>query len=239
MSYTSDRDLITDLIWANKILANENILDAFGHVSARSVENPQHFLQSRARAPQLVERADILTLTLDGEVVTQTDLKPYKERILHGAIFAARPDVMAICHFHAYPLIPFAATGIEPRPVFHVAGMFHDGIPIYEDYDVSDGTLIVDRREGARLARVLGDKRALLMRNHGAVVVGANLKEAVMGSIYLTLNADALQKAMAIGEPRYLSREAARAAGETMFSPIAMDRAWECWQRRVPRDWLE
>lgn len=239
MSYKSDREVITDLLWANKILANEDILDAFGHVSARSVEDGGLFLQSRARAPRFVERQDVMQLTLDGKVAGDSELQPYKERILHGAIYAARPDVMAVCHFHAYPLIPFCVTGQEPRPVFHVAGQFYDGIAIYDDYDVSDGTLICSEREGARLARVLGDKRALLMRNHGAVVVGASIKEVVMGCIYLTTNADVLQKALAIGEPKYLSREAARAAGEIMLSPIALDRTWEYWQRRVPADWLQ
>lgn len=226
---------IDDLVLANHILSNEGILEAFGHVSVRDPENPSQFLLSRSLSPQFVEQQDIMTFDFDGNVIGDATYRPYKERILHAKIYEARPDVHAICHNHALSLLPFSVTGIPVRPVCHIGGMFYDGIPVYDDYDVSDGTLIVNAREGARMARVLGNKRALLMRGHGAVVVGENLKQVVMGSIYLAANADVQYRAMQLGEPKYLSYEEGLAATEVMYGDLSLERGWNYWKDRAIR----
>src|SRR5437660_3248709 len=104
---TALNDLIEEIVTANHILARERVLDSFGHISARHPERPDHYLLSRARAPELAESRDIMTFTLDGKTVGTSPGKPYSERFIHGAIYEARPDVMAIVHNHSPNVVPF------------------------------------------------------------------------------------------------------------------------------------
>jgi 3-hydroxy-2-methylpyridine-4,5-dicarboxylate 4-decarboxylase len=232
VSYTRQQ-AIEDVVAANHILGNEDILEAFGHVSIRDPENPDQFLLSRSLAPQFVTADDVMIYDFDGNLKSESDCKSYAERILHGQIYKARPDVNAICHNHAMALLPFSTTGVEIRPIVHIGCMFHEGIPFYDEYDVSDGMLIKNKTEGERIARSLGDKRALLLRGHGVIVVGTGVREMVMSSIYLTYNAQIQQQSHQLGTPKYLSYEEGRAATEIMFSELALERAWGYWKGRL------
>ncbi|MFB5188785.1 class II aldolase/adducin family protein [Alicyclobacillus fastidiosus] len=226
---------IEDLVLANHMLSCEGILEAFGHVSVRHPDNPDHFLLSRSLSPQHVQKQDIMEFDFAGNPIGSSSYRPYSERILHAKIYEARPDVQAVCHNHALALIPFSTTGLDIKPICHVGCMFYEGIPLYDDYDVSDGMLIVNEREGERIARTLGTKRALLMRGHGVVVVGENLKRTVMSSIYLATNAEIQYRSMQLGDPKYLSYEEGRAATETMFGEVPLERAWNYWKERAIR----
>lgn len=225
-------DSVKKLVLANKILSNEGVMDAFGHVSARHPENDEHFLLSRARSPLLVSEEDIMTHDFDGNVLDKNYI-PYAERILHAQVYKARPDVKAICHYHAPSLIPFTATGVEIKPIMHIGSMFYEGIPLFDEADVSSGMLIKTKREGERVARKLGNARALLLRGHGVIVVGTSIEEVVMSSIYLVVNAEVQYKAMQLGTPKYLSYEEARECTENNFSDIALYRAWDYWVARA------
>src|SRR5262245_153284 len=123
-------ETIEKLVQANHILAREGVNDAFGHVSARHPERRDRFLISCSRAPEQVAHADIMEVTMDGTVVDAAGRKPYNERFIHSAIFAARPDVQSIVHNHSYAVIPFAASRTPLRPMFHVAGMIGAHIPV-------------------------------------------------------------------------------------------------------------
>jgi 3-hydroxy-2-methylpyridine-4,5-dicarboxylate 4-decarboxylase len=226
-------EAIEQLVLANRILANEGAVDGFGHVSVRNPEQPQRFFQSRSLSPELVTREDVLELDLDGTVVSETAHKPYAERIIHAAILKARPDVNAVFHGHAHPILPFTCTGVPLRPVFHLGSMFYEGIPLYDDYDVSAGMLISSQEEGERVARVLGNARALLLRGHGCVVVGASVPTLVMASIWLRDNAAIQLQALALGEPKYLSYEEGRAATRVTETALVVERAWGYWARRA------
>src|SRR6202795_1113109 len=83
-------DLIEELALANRILAHEGVLDAFGHVSARHPTDPGRFLLSRSRPPLLIEPADILEYTLDSEPAKPPKAHLYAERVIHGCIYQAR-----------------------------------------------------------------------------------------------------------------------------------------------------
>src|SRR3974390_1145102 len=110
-----------ELVTANRILANEGIVDSFGHVSARHPDNPKHYLLSRARAPERIERSDIVEYTLEGDAIDKNALAPYLERFIHGAIYEARPDVHAIVHSHALAVLPFTISSVPLRPAIHLA----------------------------------------------------------------------------------------------------------------------
>jgi len=228
-------EAIEQCVLANRILANEQILDGFGHVSVRNPENESTFFQSRSLSPEQVTKGDILEIDLEGNVVTQTDMKPYGERVIHSAILKARPDVNAVFHGHPHSVIPFSSTGVPIRPIAHFGSMFYEGIPLYDDYDVNSGMLIATPEEGERVARVLGNARALLLRDHGACVVGNSVPTMVMASIYLRDNAKLQYQAIQLGEPKYLSYEEGRQAAKIMESDLAVQRAWSYWVSRAKK----
>src|SRR5216683_7519035 len=95
-----------DLVVANRILAREGILDAFGHVSVRHPQDPRRFIMAWARAPELVEDGDLLEFGMDGELLVETDKVPYLERYIHAGVYAMRADAMAVCHNHTPSILP-------------------------------------------------------------------------------------------------------------------------------------
>lgn len=113
--------------------------------------------------------------------------------------------------------------------------MFYEGIPIYDDYDVSSGMLIATPEKGERIARVMGNSKALLLRDHGCNVVGESVQSMTMVAIYLRDNAEIQYRALQLGEPKYLSYEEARQASRVQGSAIAIERAWSYWVSRAKK----
>jgi ribulose-5-phosphate 4-epimerase/fuculose-1-phosphate aldolase len=230
-----DPHLVDDLVAANRILAQEGILDAYGHVSARHNRSTNRFLLSRSVAPELVAAADILEYDLEGNPVNLGGRSSYLERFIHSEIYKARPDVNAIVHCHTPSIIPFGASTVPLRPIYHMSSFIAEGVPVYEIRDTAGMTdmLVKDGRLGRALAQVLGDKPAALMRGHGAVIVGDAIPKVVGRSIYLDLNARLQTQAITLGgRVTYLDPEEARrwdAANGTY------DRAWELWKRHATR----
>ena len=228
-------EALRDVVVANRILAHEGVVDAFGHVSIRHPDNAEHYLLSCARAPELIETSDIVEYTLDGEALDLGDRRSYSERMIHGAIYEARPDVMAVVHNHSYEVIPFAVTDAKLRPVTHTCAPIGIDIPVWDIRDKFGEThhLVVTMEQGRDLAACLGDRSVALMKRHGCVVVGSTLQEAVMKAIYLQVNAKLQLQAMQIGTPDYLTAREVELCTDMQQSPISLDRAWEMWCRRA------
>src|SRR5882757_10529773 len=128
--------LIQDLVIANRILAREDVVDAYGHVSVRHPDNPHRFLIARSLAPELVAPPDIVELDLDAQPVHDDGQKLYLERFIHAAIFAARPDVMAVVHAHAEDTLPFSiAAATKLRPVIHSGSFIGSEVPVWDIAD--------------------------------------------------------------------------------------------------------
>jgi HCOMODA/2-hydroxy-3-carboxy-muconic semialdehyde decarboxylase len=236
-------ELIEELVTANHILARERVLDSFGHISARHPEKPGHYLLSRARAPELAETHDIMEFTLDGRVVGENTGRPYSERFIHGAIYEARPDVMAVVHNHSPNVVPFTVTKQKLRPIMHMCGPIGATIPNWDiRQKFGDTNLLVTSMDmGRDFAATLGSHTVTMMRGHGCSVVGRSVREVVFTSVYMELNAEMLIKALSMGEVVYLSdgEIAAITKGRAGFT---FERGWENWCRRVgrpyvPRSW--
>ena len=232
-------DLVEELVTANHILARERVLDSFGHISARHPEKPNHYLLSRARAPELAESRDIMEFTLDGRIVGDSAGKPYSERFIHGAIYEARPDVMAVVHNHSPNVVPFTVTKQKLRPIMHMCGPIGSAIPNWDiRHKFGDTNLLVTSMEmGRDFAATLGNHTVALMRGHGCSVVGRSVREVVFTSIYMELNAEMLIKALSMGEVIYLSdgEIAAITRGRAGFT---FERGWENWCRRAGRPYV-
>jgi ribulose-5-phosphate 4-epimerase/fuculose-1-phosphate aldolase len=226
-----------ELSLANRILANENILDAFGHVSVRHPEDPNRYLLSRSRAPQLVEPGDILEFTLDSKPVQSPSVQLYSERVVHGEIFRARPDVMAVCHHHCPAIMPFCIAGEEFAPVFHLGAAVGSKVPFWDSRDEFGDTnlLVAKPEEGASLARALGAHAMVLLRRHGATVVGSNLQQLVFRSIYSCRNAEYQMAAKLVGHVSPLTPGEAEMAGALNLQPNVSSRTWEYWVMRLER----
>jgi ribulose-5-phosphate 4-epimerase/fuculose-1-phosphate aldolase len=225
-----DPALIDDLVAANHILASEGIVDGYGHVSVRDSRNPNHYFLSRSLAPGLVTAGDIVEYDLDSNPIGD-NRTGYRERFIHGEIYKARPDVLAVVHDHSPAVIPFGVSSVPLRAVSHMAAFIGVGVPLFEIRDVDGMTdmLVSNPKRGQALAKVLGDHPAALMRRHGAVVVGESVRVAVGRAIYLDLNARLQEQAILLGgKVTYFEPEEARKTALQDF-----DRAWDLWKRKV------
>src|SRR5258708_184388 len=230
-----DPRLIADLVAANHILYDQHVVDAFGHVSVRRDKRRDRFLLARSMAPALVTAADILEFDLDGNPLDAGGRAVYLERFIHGEIYRARPDVVAIGHSHPHAAIPSGVVRPHKlRAIFHMSGFVGTETPIFEIREcVGDGSdlLIRNRELGAALAKSLGPRAVVLMRGHGVTVTGPSLQEAVYRGVYVDVNARLQLEAIGLGAVNYLTEQEGRAAAAANASQIG--RAWELWRMKV------
>jgi ribulose-5-phosphate 4-epimerase/fuculose-1-phosphate aldolase len=226
------------LVAANRILANEGVVDAFGHVSVRDPRSSERFWLARSRSPALVELGDLMEFTLDGTAVDARGRTPYGERMIHAAVYAARADVHSVVHHHAYGVLPFTITDEPLRPVVHTASVIGVEIPVWDIRTKFGDTdmLVRSIEQGHDLAATLANNTCVLMRGHGAVVVGASVERAVLTAIYLQVNASVLLQALPLGAPQALSAGEIARSAEAQFSPLALDRTWEYFCQRAGVD---
>ena len=231
-------NLLNDLVIANRILAYEEVVDAYGHVSVRHPERPYRFFLARSRAPELVTQDDIVEFTLDGQPVREEKRDLYLERFIHGGILEARPDVMAVVHAHSEDILPFGIVSATPlRPVIHSGSFLGAHVPVWDIADkFGDTNMLVANIEQAKdLAKCLGGCNVALMRGHGFASAARSLIEVVRMSVFLPRNARALLRAKQLaGEIKYLSQGEidARNRGYGPYSPETW-RAWEYWANKA------
>jgi ribulose-5-phosphate 4-epimerase/fuculose-1-phosphate aldolase len=229
---SASRELILDLVAASRILAAHDVLDAYGHVSARNDRRPDHFCMSRSRAPALVTAADVMELDADSEPLPGERRKGFIERYIHGEIYRARREVMAVVHSHSSSVIPFGVTRTELRPIYHMGSFLWSGAPVFEIRKVRPETdlLIRDRPLGRALAGMLGECACVLMRGHGMTVVGDSVPEVVFRAIYTEMNARLqLQASRLEGPIEFLSDEEGRRASAANRGTL--ERPWELWKK--------
>ena len=222
-----------DVVAGNRILAGLGVLDGFGHVSARHPQRADRYLLSRSLAPELVTRDDIITYDLASVAQDGDTRAPYLERFIHGEIYARRPDVHAIVHSHAPAVVPFAASSVQLRPIYHMSGFLRSGAAVFEIRERFGFTdmLVRNHAQGAALAEALAGDAVILMRGHGFCTVGEGVPEAVFRAIYTQSNAALQQQAIALGgSVSYLDVEEARRAEDTNRRVVA--RPWELWKAK-------
>src|SRR5678815_1361197 len=229
----ADPMLTENLVAAYHILAQQGVLDGFGHASVRHNRTANRFIMSRSLAPELVAARDLIEFDLDGNAVDARGRALYSERFIHAEIYRARPDVRAVVHNHAPSLIPFGVTNVPLRPMYHMAAFIGNGVPIFDirkAFGMTD-MLVSDSAKGRALAQALGDKNCVLMRGHGVAVIGPSIQHAVGRSIYLEVNARVQLQSMSLGgnNVTYLDPQEAQKmmeAGENR----GYERPWELWK---------
>jgi HCOMODA/2-hydroxy-3-carboxy-muconic semialdehyde decarboxylase len=227
-----DPALIEDLVAANRILAQHGVLDAWGHVSIRHPNNPERYLLSRARAAALVTAEDIMEFDLDSNPVDQQGRRIFVERFIHGETYRARPDVSAVVHSHSPSVIPFTVTEEPLKAITHIASFLACGCPVFEirDVGITNGLLVANSKQGAALAKTLGDKPVALLRGHGNLVVAPDIPRVVHRALYTEVNAQQLTAALSFRRPvKYVEMDEAQ-------DPRRLVDAWEQWKTQAMKD---
>ena len=226
-------ELFEDLVASYRILASQGVIDAYGHVSVRSPTNPQRYYLARSLAPERVQIEDILEYDLDSKTIDPKAPESVHERFIHGEIYKARPEVMAVVHNHSPSVVPFSVTGVKMRALFHMASFIGaEGLPNFEIRKVKKGSdlLVRDPKLGAALAKTLGKSAAALMRGHGSVTVGENIMRSVGRSVYLEMSAIMQMQSLLLSKKiTYFD------AAEVKASAPVQDykRAWPLWREKA------
>ena len=226
-------EILDELVTATRILVQEGIIDGFGHISVRNPGQLDHYFMLRDNSVRALDENQTLELDRDSNPVNPKNHRPSIERFIHGEIYRARPDVNAVVHTHAPSLIPFGVSKEPLRPLYHMCGFMAAGVPVFDiehDHGITD-LLVTNSKIGQSLSKSLGNSSLVLMRGHGATVVGTSIKEAVFRAIYATVNARLQPIALQLGEPKYLSEDEARKA-EALHSSV-LDRPWEYWKKKL------
>jgi ribulose-5-phosphate 4-epimerase/fuculose-1-phosphate aldolase len=230
------QELAQRLTTGCRILAEQDIVDAFGHLSARLPGDDRLFLMNRGMSPALVTPEDFIVLDWEGNVVAG-DGYPNAEWPIHACIYRARPDVGGVLHSHQrlsriFSLSPRKLRGL----LMSAVPEWQDGLPIYRG-----AGLVNSVERGDTLARTLGSGSAALLRGHGDVVAASDVIETVLKAIALKANADVLHELISHGgevqlwdaadvaawaAPMHgnLSREAAKALA---------NKAWDYYEARI------
>ena len=237
----SDEQRIADLVLASRILVHEGVLDSFGHVTVRSLKNPDHYFMPRAMPPALVTEKDVIELDRDSVPIDPQAPRTNGERFIHGEIYRIRPDVQAIVHSHSPAVIPFSISPDRPlRPVLHMAGFLPAQVSVFDHRDVSKddpslrGKLMVNNAKlGAALAKTLANDSVVLIRGHGNAVVGASLPWAVLRAVYTQLNARIQMEAAMLGQNViYLNEDELKMHPVEVFD---VERPWQNLKSRLPK----
>ena len=229
-----DRTILEDLAAASRILADQGVFDAAGHVSMRHPGHSERFLMSRSLAPQMITADDIMEFDVDSNPVDARGRNAFIERYLHGEIFRARPDVMAIAHSHSPSTIAFGLSNVPMRAMYHNAAFLAAGVPVFDIREKFGATDIVvsSSEKGAALAKVLADKPVALLRAHGMVATGPSLPVAVFRAIFTVTSANIQHQVLALGGPvAALDEEEGRLADVVNVQTVG--RSWDLWRKRV------
>ncbi|NKC32660.1 class II aldolase/adducin family protein [Falsiroseomonas selenitidurans] len=227
---------IRELVLANRILAREEVIDDFGHISLRHPERPDRYFLSRSRSPVAVTADDIMEFELDGTPVAQNGRRMYSERALHSAILMARPEVMSVVHHHARSVIPFTVVrSLVLKPIFHMGSVMGSEVPLWDSQPEFGDTnmLIDDLPRGHSLARALGPNRSVMLRGHGACNVGVTLRAAVFTAVYMKHNAEMVLASIPHGTPEYLTPGEVEKTATMLLSDMPLARAWDYWITRA------
>jgi ribulose-5-phosphate 4-epimerase/fuculose-1-phosphate aldolase len=230
--------LRNDLVVANRILAREDVVDAYGHVSIRHPQNPHRYFMARSVAPDLVTPDDIIEHDLEGNPVGGDARQLYLERFIHGGVYERRPDVVAVVHAHAEAVLPYTvAVGTPLRPVIHSASFIGPHVPVWDIADRFGDTnlLVANMEQGRDLAATLAGNNVALMRGHGFVAAARSVIEVVRLSVYLPRNARVLTTALLLGgQIKPLSPGEIDQRNQPSYGPDApvTRRAWEYWANK-------
>ena len=218
---TSETDLRQQLALCTRIFAMQGMIGVFGHVSVYQPETKTVFITPGMGSDKGALKPDEMVPTdLDGKPLAGKESPPV-EWPIHTALHGARADALAVAHLHTPYATLFTIAKRKFEPVTLQGAIFSEGVPLYPE-----AQLITNPARGNSLLKVIGDKRAVLLRGHGIVVVGKNLQEVLFASLVLEDDAKKTMQAATLGEIGTISPEECRAFGAEIALERRAQRAW-------------
>lgn len=223
---------LEELRTAYAILIAQDVLEVFGHITFRCAKNPNIYWLFEAGPPADTHLSSLVAYNLDSEpidVLAGSEVRHFSERCIHSAIYAKRPDVGAICHHHSPHIMPFAVAGVPLRPVTQTGASMGDLVPVWRSRETFGDTrlLVTDANQANELADTLGSRAMVLMQNHGATVVGQNIKELVFRAVNFCKDAKFLRHSHVIGQPQFLTPGEISHYKTLGTDPV--ERSWDHW----------
>lgn len=242
---TPEAAIRQDLAFASRMLASQElgILDFAGHISVRSPSNPNRYLISRWSAPADATPEGIIENDLDSVAVGGARKDEYREAYMHGEIYKARPDVMAVVHAHTPEVVAFTQSSVALKPVSNGGRFIGSGLPIFDIRQFHPRANIIDSPElGKSLAGVLGNSPGALLKGHGFTLTDSSVYGLVSRAYNLRMNAIIQQQAIKLGgRITYLDGQASTTPPQPVVPTgngggKGADRSWEYWLRALPLD---
>ena len=222
---TPDRAMKQRLVDAIRMLEQAGIIDHSGHCSARRDEGTFH-INSGASVRGALSIDDIVTVDLDGNLV-EGSARPPLEFHIHSEIYRSRPDVNTVMHTHPRWSTFLTIAGVPFQPVYAQGALLGD-------VALMDSPLSVNTKAmGQTLAATLGQARAVLLKAHGVVVVGADLIESFALAAYVEENAYRQYMAMQIGQPYIFSEAEQQACRRNLWSPALFKKVWDYYRSKL------
>ena len=214
---------------ACRVVALEGYVDlTLGHVSARNPGDRTIWIKRKGVGLDEVEPADVIALDIDDpSALERADY--HLESVIHTEVYLARPDVGSVIHGHPVYGTALGSTDGRLQMLTHDAVLFADGIGDYDD----GPALITDRDQGRRVALALGSRRAALLRNHGVVIAGEDIRWAVLAAVTLERAIRVQTIAATLGRPRPIQQDAAERLRPQKYQDRFLDEYWAAWVRRV------
>lgn len=206
---------------ATRMLAHQGIIASSGHVSMRIPGTNLILIGPEDVSRDILTPDDIATVDLNSHQVAGKHKAP-DETEIHTGIYRARPDVMAVVHSHPKYSVVFTIIDKPILPVNMHGAIFADGVPVYDHVGHVNTTA-----DGDALARVLGMRRAALIKMHGAVITGASLEEAFVAAIQLEENAEQQLMAESAGKVQPMTADDIQRSLKQSFRPISIRKRWQ------------
>ena len=224
-----DADLRERVATACRVIALEGYVDlTLGHVSARHPSARVIWIKRKGPALDEVLPDDVIALDIDDPgALDSADY--HLESVMHTEVYRIRPDVGSVIHGHPVYGTALGSTDGQLQLLTHDAVLFSDGIGVYDD----GPALITDREQGTRVAEALGSRRAALLRNHGVVVAGEDVRWAVLAAVTLERAVRFQAIAATLGQPRPIPQDGAERLGPQKYQEAFLDEYWDAWVRRV------
>jgi L-fuculose-phosphate aldolase len=219
------QSLREQVAWACRILALEGYADlTLGHVSARAHDTETVYIKRKGVALDEVEPDDVVDLADPSATL-------HLETVLHTEIYKRRPDIGAVVHGHPPYTTAFSATEGTLELLTHDAILFTDGVSVFEE----TADLITDEEQGRAVAEALGDRRAVILRNHGVVIADKDVPWAVLGAVTLERAIRLQSIAPTLGKLRPMPHDWAERMHADKYQDRFVEEYWAAWVRKVRR----
>jgi L-fuculose-phosphate aldolase len=213
------------LVDAIRMLERAEIIDHSGHCSARR-DAGSFYINSGASVRSTLSSGDIVTVDLNGALL-EGAAKPPLEFHIHSEIYRARPDVHAVVHAHPRWSTLLTMAGAPFKTVYAQAALIGEVRVMESPLSINTKTM------GERVASTLGGNRAVLLRSHGAVIVGGDIVECFALATYLEENGRRQYLAMQIGDPYVFSDAEQQACRATLWSPALFQKSWDYFRSKL------